>query len=247
MKSEKCAVILAGGKGTRLRPYTVAFPKPLVPIGEYPIMEIIIRQLAGSGFERAVMAVNHQADLIKAYFGDGDKYGIRIEYSLESKPLSTMGPLLLIDDLPDNFLVMNGDVLSDIDYGGLLMEHVNSGSLFTISAFKREQYVDYGVLHAQDGKLTGFEEKPVLDYLVSMGVYAVSKKVLEYIPRDTFFGFDNLMDKLLADKRKVDVRLFEGSWLDIGRPDDYQQAIEEFEREKNRYLKKSVEALRCEY
>lgn len=237
MNKEKCAVILAGGKGTRLRPYTVAYPKPLVPVGEYPILEIIIRQLADQGFQRVIIAVNHQAELIRAYFKDGEKYGIHIGYSLEYKPLGTMGPLALIRDLPENFLVMNGDVLSDISYGEFLTEHEKSAHLFTISAFKREQYVDYGVLHIQGGSLTGFEEKPVLDYLVSMGVYAVSRNVLDYIPRDTFFGFDDLMERLLKEKKKVDVSIFDGYWLDIGRPDDYQQAVDEFEQEKGRYLK----------
>lgn len=237
MDNEKCAVILAGGKGTRLRPYTIVFPKPLVPIGEYPILEIIISQLASSGFKRVIIAVNHQADLIKAYFGDGSKFGVKIEYSLEEKPLSTMGPLLLMNNLPDNFLVMNGDILSDINYKEFLDAHINSQNLFTISAYKRKQDVDYGVLHVQDECLTGFEEKPILDYLVSMGIYAVSKDVLQYIPKDTFFGFDDLMRTLLNRGKEVHVKWHKGYWLDIGRPEDYQQAIDKFEQGKGQFLK----------
>src|SRR5207247_1061272 len=120
----KRAVILAGGKGTRLRPYTVVLPKPLMPIGDYPILEVVVRQLAGSGFDRITMAVNHQAELIKAFFGDGSKWGISIDYSLEDKPLGTMGPLRLIDDLPNDFLVMNGDILTDLDFAAFFGRHV---------------------------------------------------------------------------------------------------------------------------
>lgn len=237
MQQEKCAVLLAGGKGTRLRPYTVAFPKPLVPIGEYPIMEIVIRQLAREGFSKIFIAVNHQADLIKAYFGNGTKYGVQIEYSLETKPLSTMGPLKLIKDLPEHFLIMNGDILSDLPYGEFLQEHIKAGSLFTISAYKRKQRTEYGVLHVNDQELVAFEEKPVLDYLVSMGIYAASKEILNYIPEDTFFGFDNLMQVFLHQNKIVNVKEYDGYWLDIGRPDDYQQAIDEFEKEQNRFMK----------
>ena len=128
----KRAIILAGGKGTRLKPYTVSLPKPLVPIGEMPILEIIILQLARSGFDHITLTVNHLADIIRAFCGDGSKWGIKIDYSLEDKPLSTMGPLKLISDLPDNFLIMNGDVLTDLDFGQFYDEHVNAGSIITV-------------------------------------------------------------------------------------------------------------------
>lgn len=232
----KCAVIMAGGKGTRLRPYTMVLPKPLVPVGQYPIMEIVIRQLAEHGFDRVIVAVNHQADLIETYFGDGTKYGVCIEYSLERKPLSTMGPLRLIKNLPEHFIVMNSDILTDLDYSLLLDDHVDSGRIFTISAHKRIQDVEYGVLHEKRGILTGFTEKPKLDYLVSMGIYAVSKRVLDYIPDDSFFGFDNLMSKLLKENEEIGIRIHDGYWLDIGRPDDYQIATDEFEENSNRFL-----------
>ncbi|MBR5359494.1 MAG: NTP transferase domain-containing protein, partial [Lachnospiraceae bacterium] len=184
---DKCAVIMAGGKGTRLMPYTMVIPKPLVPVGQYPIMEIVIRQLAGYEFNRIIIAVNHQAELIETYFGDGSKYGINIEYSLETKPLSTMGPLRLMHGLPDDFIVMNSDILTDLDYSLFLEDHIRSGRIFTISSYKRVQNVEYGVLNEDNGLLTGFTEKPKLDYLVSMGVYALSRRVLEHIPENTFF------------------------------------------------------------
>ena len=225
----KRAIILAGGKGTRLKPYTVSLPKPLVPIGEMPILEIIILQLARSGFDHITLTVNHLADIIRAFCGDGSKWGIKIDYSLEDKPLSTMGPLKLISDLPDNFLIMNGDVLTDLDFGQLYDEHVNAGSIFTVSAYTRYQKVDYGVLNiGEDGKLTDFIEKPTNQYQVSMGVYMASKKVLEYIPENRFYGFDHLMLDLIKFHQPATVKIHSGYWLDIGRPDDYEKACYDF-------------------
>jgi NDP-mannose synthase len=227
------AVILAGGKGTRLRPYTVALPKPLMPIGDHPIMEVIVRQLAGFRYERITMAVNHQADLIKAFFHDGTKWGIPIDYSLELEPLSTIGPVKLIPDLPENFLLINGDVLTDLDLGGLYEDHVASGSLFTVAAAARTHIVDYGVLETDGaGRLSAFREKPSLQYLCSMGVYVVNRKVLEWVPPKTRYGFDNLMLEMLRRGEPVNVRTHAGYWLDIGRVDDYMQAIDDYEHRK---------------
>ncbi|HEY5805344.1 MAG TPA: sugar phosphate nucleotidyltransferase [Lysobacter sp.] len=225
----KRAVVLAGGKGTRLRPYTVALPKPLMPIGEYPILEVIIRQLRSAGFGHVTLAVNHQADLFRAFFGDGEKWGIKIDYSLEHMPLSTMGPLKLIPDLPEHFLVMNGDILSDVDYGGFLDAHASRDRLFSISAARREQRIDYGVLRSDDGeRLSGFEEKPCFPFMVSMGIYAVSRKVLDIIPENQAFGFDNLVLEYLKRNEVVSIVPHDGYWLDIGRPDDYQRAVDEW-------------------
>lgn len=236
--SNKCAVILAGGRGTRLRPYTIVMPKPLVPIGDYPILEIIIRQLAQQGFSRVIITVNHQAELIQAYFGDGHKWGVAIEYSMEDKPLGTMGPLKNIADLPEHFVVMNGDVLTDLQFGNFLDQHSASDAPFTISAYQRTHMVDYGVLHTDTlGKLSGFEEKPKLNYTVSMGVYALSRGVLPYIPQNKFFGFDHLMHCLLVQEQQVSVRVFDGYWLDIGRPSDYERAVTDFEEQRGLFLK----------
>jgi NDP-sugar pyrophosphorylase family protein len=233
----KRAIILAGGKGTRLRPYTVVLPKPLMPIGEFPILEVIIRQLIRHGFDHVTLAVNHQAEIIRAFFQDGSKWGIKIDYSLEDKPLSTMAPLRLIQDLPDNFLVMNGDILTDLSFSDLYAEHVGKKNIFTISSYVREQRIDYGVLEKNDeGYLTGFREKPKSQYLVSMGVYIASRHIMNFIPEDKVYGFDHLMLDLIAAKQPASVREFDGYWLDIGRPDDYMQAIEEFDLMKMRFL-----------
>jgi NDP-sugar pyrophosphorylase family protein len=230
------AVILAGGKGTRLRPYTVVLPKPLMPIGEYPILEVIVRQLAAARFERITLAVNHQAEIVKAFFGNGERWNIRIDYSTEDRPLGTMGPLRLIEDLPEHTLVMNGDVLTDLDFGSFHDQHVAANATFTVSSMRLQMFVDYGVLRTDGAKLTGFQEKPKIDYEVSMGVYMVSRRALAYIPAGAVYGFDRLMLDLLAAGDPAVVRPFGGYWLDIGRPDDYAKAIEEFDSMKARFL-----------
>ncbi len=233
----KRAVILAGGKGSRLRPYTVVLPKPLMPVGEYPVLEIIIRQLAHFGFTHVTLTVNHQADIIRAYFGDGSKWNLHIDYSLEDKPLSTMGPLKLIGDLPDHFLVMNGDVLTDLNLSGFFDLHSSGNRIFTISAYRRTEISEYGVLETNaENLLTHFIEKPKRDYIVSMGIYMASKQVISHIPGGKAFGFDQLMLELLAKKEPVQVIPHNGYWLDIGRPDDYLEAIEEFGRSRKRFM-----------
>ena len=233
----KRAVILAGGKGTRLRPYTVALPKPLMPVGEYPILEVIIRQLAHQGFSHITLAVNHQAELINAFFQDGRRWGVQIEYSLEDRPLGTMAPLRLVRDLPGDFLVMNGDILTDLDYGVFYNNHVARGNIFTVSAYVREQKVDYGVLMPdEDGFLAGFQEKPVNKYLVSMGIYMVSQRALQFIPEGKPYGFDNLMIDLINAKKPAAISEFNGYWLDIGRPEDYEQAVDQFEKMKAKFI-----------
>jgi len=234
----KRAIILAGGKGTRLRPYTVVLPKPLMPIGEYPILEVIVRQLIAYGFDHITMAVNHQADLIKTFFQNGEKWGVKIDYSMEDKPLGTIAPLNLISDLPESFLVMNGDILTDIDYGKFFNDHIDSSAMYSISAVERQHVVDYGVLESsKDGELTSFKEKPEIKYTVSMGVYMMNRSILELVPKDTEFGFDQLMYSMLQKEYKVNVKPFKGYWLDIGRPDDYMIAIDEFEEKKSLFLR----------
>jgi NDP-sugar pyrophosphorylase family protein len=232
----KRAIILAGGRGTRLRPYTVVLPKPLMPIGDYPILEVVIRQLVRHGFDHITLAVNHQAELIRAFFGDGSRWNVRIDYSLESEPLGTIGPLRLISDLPKHFLVMNGDVLTDLDFTEFYDNHSAADRLFTIASYKRIHQIDYGVLDCDpSGLLAGFHEKPTRSYDVSMGIYMVAHEILRYVPSKSY-GFDHLMLDLLADKRDIFVESFIGYWLDIGRPDDYMRAIEEFEDMKDRFL-----------
>lgn len=225
------AIIMAGGKGTRLRPYTTLIPKPLVPLGgKYSILEVVIMQLAQSGFTHVTLAVNHLSHLIMAYFGDGARFGMTIDYSLEEGELSTIGPLTLVDDLPENFLVMNGDILCDLDYRKFFETHVQKNSQVSVSAYRRQVKIDFGVLkYDKAGHLTEFQEKPSYDFDVSMGVYCINKSVIAALPRGIPYGFDNLMLDGLASKQEINIEPFSGYWLDIGRPDDYQYADENFD------------------
>jgi len=234
----KRAIILAGGKGTRLRPYTSVLPKPLMPLGEKPILEIIINYLVKHDFTHITITVNHLAEIIRAFFGDGAKWGVKLDYSIEDKPLSTMGPLKLINDLPENFLVMNGDILTDLDFSQLYSKHVNSKNLFTISSIQREQINNYGVLKIDDNnKLFSFEEKPTVVFDVSMGIYMVNRNVLDYIPPNIAYGFDDLMLDLIKINKLPAVERYNGYWLDIGRPDDYEKAVDDFENSHSIFQK----------
>ncbi len=232
------AVILAGGKGTRLMPYTTTIPKPLVPIGDRAIMEIVACQLQRCGFDHLTVAVNHAAQLIRAYFEDGRRWHVKMDYSMEDKPLSTIGPLRLIPDLPEHFLVMNGDVLTDLDFGAFYRAHVESGAIATIATYQRDTKIDFGVLryNGDRNRITDFVEKPVEHFSVSMGVYAFSRRIMEFVPEGVPFGFDHLMLKLIAARQDVRAHPFQGYWLDIGRPDDYDRANTEFRKIIRRLL-----------
>ena len=225
------AVILAGGKGTRLRPYTTLIPKPLVPLGgRYSVLELVLMQLAKAGFDHVTLAVNHLSQLIMAYFGDGSRWNIRLDYSREDRPLSTIGPLTLIDDLPDDFLVNNGDVLCDLDYRAFFEAHVSRGSAVSVAVYRRDVHIDFGVLrYSAEGDLEHFEEKPSLAFDVSMGVYCLNRRVVAALERGRPYGFDNLMLDSLTHGRRVKVVPFGGYWLDIGRADDYEYADEHFD------------------
>ena len=225
------AIILAGGKGTRLLPFTTLIPKPLVPLGgKYSILEIVLMQLAKAGFTHVTLAVNHLSNLIMAYFGNGERWGLKLDYSLEDKPLSTIGPLTLIKDLPEDFLVMNGDILCDLDYNQFFNAHIARNSDVSVSVYRREVKVDFGVLqYNEDCELTAFQEKPSYSFDVSMGIYCLKRRAIERLEAGKPYGFDNLMLDGLKEGNSIWVRPFTGYWLDIGRPDDYQYADEHFE------------------
>jgi mannose-1-phosphate guanylyltransferase len=225
------AVILAGGKGVRLRPYTTCLPKPLVPIGDrYSILEIIMRQLAQQGFRSVTLAIGHLGQLIRAYVGDGRQWGISVDYAVEESPLGTIGPLLMLRDrLPEQFVVMNGDILTDLDMADLLARHRNAAAPLTVATYAREVKIDFGVLTAEHGRITEFTEKPTISYRVSMGVYGVSNAALARYQPGLPLGFDELvLDLLATDDQPLEYQ-FDGHWLDIGRPDDYDRANAEFE------------------
>lgn len=236
-RATRRAVVLAGGKGTRLAPYTLVFPKPLMPIGDMPILEVVLRQLARLGFAEVILAVGHFSQLIEAYFGGGESVGVELVYVREDEPLGTAGPLALVPDLDEPFLVMNGDVLTTLNYAAFLADHVRSGAVGSISTHMRSNRVDFGVVRAgDDGRVTGYIEKPRHEYLVSMGVYAFSPEVLEFIPRGRRLDFPDLVLRLLAAGRIVRSVPYRGYWLDIGRHDDLACAQEEFAIRREQFL-----------
>lgn len=223
------AVILAGGKGTRLRPLTLSFPKPLLPVGTHPILEIIIRQLARAEFTDIVISTGYLAELIENYFQDGAKWGVRIRYVREQSALNTAGSLRLLEGLEPAFLVMNGDVLTSLDYGSLYRSHMNSGCGATITTIEHESKVDFGVVESTpSGLLQGIREKPVFKYAVSMGVYVLNKSVIQLIDPNEAIGMPDLLLRLKDNGEQVRCHPFDGHWLDIGRLSDYERAQSKF-------------------
>ena len=230
-------IILAGGKGRRLYPYTVVLPKPLMPVGDFPILEVVLRQLSGQGLTDVTLAVGHLGNLIQAFFGDGSKWGVKIDYSFEDEPLGTVGPLASLTGLNETFMVMNGDLLTTIDYVDLIKHHKSKAAVATVAAQERWVDIDFGVIQRdEDDRMAKYIEKPRLSYLVSMGVYVFEPELLELIPKREKFDFPDLMQRLLQQKKKVAIYRSDEFWLDIGRPDDYQRAVEEFERNRERFL-----------
>lgn len=230
------AVILAGGKGTRLAPYTTVLPKPLMPIGDMPILEIVLRQLAHHRFKDVTLAVGHLAELLMAYCGNGEKFGINIDYSREEEPLGTAGPISLIPNLNETFLVMNGDLLSTLDYSAMWKYHKERGTIATLASHRRDIKIDLGVIESENGWVKDYVEKPTYHYAVSTGIYIFEPAVLEYIERGKHLDLPELVLRLLRKGQKVNVYSFDGYWLDIGRHDDYETAIEEFNAHRKDFL-----------
>jgi NDP-sugar pyrophosphorylase family protein len=230
------AVILAGGKGSRLRPFTNTFPKPLVPVGDKAILEIVLEQLRYHGVTEIVMAVNHMSHLIRAFFGAGERLGMKIDYSEESEPLGTAGPLRLMNSLDENFLMLNGDILTTLDFSDLFRTHVGNQQKVTIATFEKELKIDLGVLKVKDGLLSDYIEKPTEYFTVSMGIYAMHRSVLEVIPAEGKYDLNTIM--LDLRDRGVPIHCYQGNceWLDIGRASDYEEATRLFEEGRDRFL-----------
>lgn len=224
------AVILAGGKGSRLQPFTEETPKALVEIDNRPIVEYLLLRLKNQGCDRVTLAVNHLAEKIENVLGDGSRYGLKISYSHEDKPLSTIAPLKLIDKLDNNFIVANGDILTDLNFDLLYKTHLENKASLTVAVHERKNLIDYGVIETDNsGLVTSFAEKPTHDYLVSMGIYVFSKKLLEIVPDNEPFGFDNLMLSMLKKNLPVHTYRYSGYWRDIGRVEDYLAAMSELD------------------
>jgi NDP-sugar pyrophosphorylase family protein len=223
------AVILAGGRGTRLAPYTSVLPKPLMPVGEQAILELVVEQLEACGITDITFCVGYLAHLIQAVFDQRANGHVQIRYVHEEDALGTAGPLRLVDSHDGSFVVMNGDVLTTLDFGELLRHHRRSGNVLTIATHERSIKIDYGVLHV-DGeggsRVRAYEEKPEVVSSVSMGIYVMEPLAVEYVPPDTPFDFPDLVHALLGDGQPVGAYRHEGMWFDIGRQDDYEQAVE---------------------
>lgn len=232
------AVILAGGKGKRLAPYTTVLPKPLMPIGDMPILEVVLRQLRYAGIRDVTIAVGHLAELLQAFFKDGDKFGLNIDYSIEDKPLGTVGPIACMDHLDDTFLMMNGDILTNISYQDIVTYHRENRSVATIATYSRKVSIDFGIIKTNgENFLSDYIEKPSLEYNVSMGIYVFEPHIRKYLRKGEYFDFPQLVKLLIQSGERVLSYPFNGYWLDIGRPDDYSLAIEEFDSRKSEFLK----------
>lgn len=224
------AVILAGGKGTRLLPFTKVFPKPLVPLGDRPILDTIIRQLKYFGFQRLTLAVGHMAEMIQTYVCHGEQYGLQIDYAFEDEPLGTVGPLAQIQNLEQTFLVMNGDLITTLDYRDLFNFHKQHGQIATIGSYRKNYKIDLGIIkHDGDDLIIDYIEKPIYAFTVSMGIYVFEIDILNYIEPHKYLDSPDLVKRLLEHGKKVVSYPFDGYWLDIGNHSDYEKATEEFE------------------
>jgi NDP-mannose synthase len=230
------AVILAGGKGTRLRPFTVNFPKPLVPVGDQPVLELVMRYLLRHGIRDITLTLGHLRELIKAYFAHAERFSemFDLSYVEEEQPTGTAGSLVSVPDLNDTFLVMNGDVMTDLDLGQLVSFHREKKAALTIATEVRHVKIDLGVLDFdEDSRIIGYREKPEHSYHVSMGIYVYEPRVLKYIKPDEYLDFPNLVLRLMEYGEPVSAFVTDCMWLDIGRPDDYAKAQRLFGKAEN--------------
>lgn len=221
------AVILAGGLGARLKPFTEIIPKPLLPIGEKSVMEIQIERLKKYGFDEIYLATNYKSRYIESFFGDGSAYGVKLIISKEKKPLGTAGPLLLLkEQFSEPFIVMNGDILSLVDFSKLYKFALKQDSLLTISIKKEITPFEFGNIYFDGDRVTGIQEKPNILMYVLAGIYVMKPGIFKYFPENEYFGVDRLIMKLLNEQEYVSKYEINEYWLDIGRIDDYEKAQE---------------------
>lgn len=229
------AVILAGGRGSRLEPYTRVLPKPLFPIGDDPIAAILVKQLQTAGVQEIIMCLGYLPDLIIAYFQDGSRFGLPIRYSLETSPLGTAGPLKNIEGLAENFLVVNGDEYTTLDFRSFYQEHLAKKADMTVAVQNKTVTASLGVLDIKNGRVIDYREKPATNYWASMGIYILNKQVLELIPEKKRFDMPDLVKSLLREQKKVMSFESEDIWFDIGTIEELEKArIAERDRKKKR-------------
>lgn len=223
------AVIQAGGKGTRLAPYTLVLPKPMMPVGDQPVIEILLKWLRRNNIEEVVITTGHLAHIIKSFCANGDQWDMGISYCQEPEPLGTVGALKLIEDQLDGlFLMLNGDLITDLDLLEFKKSHIDSGAPLSIATTNKQVNIDFGVIETENNQVTTFKEKPNFSKKVSMGLYIMNPEILQYIPRGVPYGFDNLMHKLLELEIPINTYHHEGEWMDIGRLEDFKQAQEDW-------------------
>ncbi|NTV05235.1 MAG: NTP transferase domain-containing protein [Chlorobiaceae bacterium] len=228
------AVILAGGLGVRLKPFTQVIPKPLLPIGEKSLLEIQIERLKGFGFSEIFLATNYMSDYIERFFGDGMEFGVKLTVSREDKPLGTAGPLFLLKERLDApFVVMNGDILSLVDFGKLYDFALAQDSLLTLSIKKEITPFDFGNIFFQGDLVTGIEEKPDIVMNILAGIYVMKPDIFRYFPENEFFGMDMLIKRMLDEGQPISKYELLDYWLDIGRIDDYYTAQKEYNNHFN--------------
>ncbi len=232
------AVVLAGGQGRRLAPYSTVFPKALMPIGEIPILEIVLRQLRHFGVRRVTLAVGHLSELIRAYLENYRSRfeGLDIDFVHETEPTGTAGSLASVRGLDGTFLAMNGDVLTTLDYAALLDHHRRSSAALTIATCPKQVHVDLGVVEpGPTGDVVAYREKPTLSYRVSMGIYVYEPRALRFIVPGRYLDFPDLVGRMLTEGERVSAFLWEGYWLDIGRPEDFEAATKAFGEDPERF------------
>lgn len=239
---QRTAIILSGGEGTRLHPYTMVIPKPLLPLGNLPIIEIVVRQLATGGFGHIALTLRYMSSIFTAFLGDGSRWGMRVDYYFEDQPLGTAGPIRSVANLPDHFLVMNGDILTDLDFGVFFDYHVASGNTATICLTQRRVNIDFGVVSFNSAMtIERYDEKPNFDFHVSTGIYALSRECLNYVPEGQRMDMPKLLETLLKNGQRVGVYVLDGYWRDIGRFDDYQQASADFVEDRGKFLRDAAD------
>jgi NDP-sugar pyrophosphorylase family protein len=225
------AVILAGGLGTRLRPFTEIIPKPLLPIGEKSVLEIQIEHLREKGFTEIFLATNYKSDYIENFFGDGSKYGVNLTISKEEKPMGTAGPVTLLrDHLTEPFLLMNGDILTTLDYRHLYEFALRIDSMLTVAIKEIITPFQFGNIFYEGDFVTGIEEKPNIKTKIIAGIYVMKPGIFDIIPVNQYFGMDQLIQKMLETKLKVARYEINAYWLDIGQVDDYKKAQEIYKK-----------------
>ena len=231
------AVIQAGGMGTRLRPYTLVLPKPLMPVSGTPVIEMLLKWLRRNGASDTYITTGYLGHLIKALCGDGSQWDMNINYSEEPQPLGTVGALTLLDDyLDETFMVLNGDLITDLDIASFRSFHKSHGGLLTVGTTSKDVNIDLGVLDITDNEIIAFKEKPTLNYSVSMGIYFMEPGILDFIPKGVPFGVDNLIHAMLEKGEKVHSYHHDGMWMDIGRPEDFEKAQDVFEENRQTLL-----------